>query len=223
MVVLVLAMSVATLLSSRQLVIIQACVQSVIVVALAPTAAQGFGRWLDAVVGCALALLVATVAPGAPLRKPARLAAQVLDDLAATLEACASELKESDEEAGRRGSGPGPADRGGARAELNDATAEGWRWSGSRRSGAASWRASRRTPSWSTRSDHASRNLRVLARRCAVALWRGEEVPAPYRAEMVALAEVMRFMAMELRNAPAAHPGAGAAGGHRRADRPPVG
>ena len=40
----------------------------------------------------------------------------------------------------------------------------------------------------------------MLARRCAVALWRGEEVPAPYRMQMTALAEVMRFMAMELRN-----------------------
>ena len=49
--------------------------------------------------------------------------------------------------------------------------------------------------------DHASRNLRVLARRCAVALWRGEEVPAPYRVQMGELAEVMRFMATELRNA----------------------
>lgn len=198
-VVLVLAMSVATLLSNRQLVIIQACVQSVIVVALAPTAAQGFGRWLDAVVGCALALLVATLAPSAPLRKPARRAAQVLDHLAATLEACAAELKESDEQAGdavleqaRK------TDE--ALTELNDATAEGLavvRQSPFRRRQLAGVEAYAQLVD---PLEHASRNLRVLARRCAVALWRGEEVPRPYRVQMSALAEVMRFMAVELRN-----------------------
>ena len=102
MVVVALAMSLATLLASRQLMIIQAGVQSVIVITLAPDPSQGFGRWLDAVVGCALALLVATVAPSAPLRKPAHLAAEVLDQLAATLDAAATELRDSDEAARAR-------------------------------------------------------------------------------------------------------------------------
>jgi uncharacterized membrane protein YgaE (UPF0421/DUF939 family) len=199
MVALVLAMSVATILSTRQLIIIQACVQSVIVVALAPTAAEGFGRWLDAVVGCVLALLMATVAPSTPLRKPARLAASVLEHLAATLDACAAELKESDEEAGdlvlTRA-----REIDDALASLNDATAEGLavvRQSPFRRRQLAGIEAYAQL---SDPLDHASRNLRVLARRCAVALWRGEEVPAPYRVQMTELAEVMRFMAIELRN-----------------------
>ena len=199
MVALVLAMSIATILSTRQLIIIQACVQSVIVVALAPTAAQGFGRWLDAVVGCVLALLVATVAPSTPLRKPARLAAQVLEHLAATLDACAAELKDSDEEAGDLVlSQARQIDD--ALASLNDATAEGLavvRQSPFRRRQLAGIEA---YAELSDPLDHASRNLRVLARRCAVALWRGEEVPAPYRVQMSELAEVMRFMAIELRN-----------------------
>ncbi len=199
MIALVLAMSAATLLSKRQLVIIQACVQSVIVVALAPTAAQGFGRWLDALVGCALALLMATVAPSAPLRKPARLAAQVLDELAATMEAAAAELKEADERAGDQVLTQARQTEE-ALADLDDATAEGLavvRQSPFRRRQLAGIEA------YAQLSDplgHASRNLRVLARRCAVALWRGEEVPAPYRAQMSELAEVMRFMAIELRN-----------------------
>lgn len=199
MIALVLAMSVATLLSNRQLVIIQACVQSVIVVALAPTAAQGFERWLDAVVGCALALLMATVAPSAPLRKPARLAARVLDDLAATLEAAATELKEADERTGDQVLTQARQVEE-ALADLDDATAEGLavvRQSPFRRRQLAGIEA------YAQLSDplgHASRNLRVLARRCAVALWRGEEVPAPYRVQMCELAEVMRFMAIELRN-----------------------
>lgn len=199
MIALLLAMSVATLLSNRQLVIIQACVQAVIVVALAPTAAEGFGRWLDAVVGCALALMMATVAPSAPLRKPARLAAQVLDQLAATMEAAATELKKVDERAGDEVLSQARLTED-ALADLDDATAEGLavvRQSPFRRRQLAGIEA------YAQLSDplgHASRNLRVLARRCAVALWRGEEVPALYRAQMCELAEVMRFMAIELRN-----------------------
>jgi uncharacterized membrane protein YgaE (UPF0421/DUF939 family) len=199
MVVLALAMSIATLLSSRQLIIIQACVQSVIVVTLAPAPSQGFGRWLDAVVGCALALLVATVAPSAPLRKPARLAAQVLDHLAATLEAAATELRESDEEAATAVLAQARQSAE-ALAELGEATAEGLavvRQSPFRRRQLAGVEAYAQL---SDPLDHASRNLRVLARRCAIALWRGEQVPGPYRAQMTALAEVMRFMAIELRN-----------------------
>ena len=197
--VLVIAMSIATVLSTRQLIIIQACVQSLIVVVLASGPGEGFVRWLDAVIGCALALIVATVAPSAPLRRPAHLAARVLDHLAATLDAAATELRTSDEEAGdlvltqARESDD-------ALAELNDATAEGLavvRQSPFRRRQLAGVQAYAELVD---PLDHAIRNLRVLARRCAVALWRGEEVPAPYRAEMIALAEVMRFMAMELRN-----------------------
>jgi uncharacterized membrane protein YgaE (UPF0421/DUF939 family) len=199
MVVLALAMSVATLLSTRQLIIIQACVQSVIVVALAPAPAPAFSRWLDAVVGCALALLVATVAPGAPLRKPAQQAARVLDHLAATVEAAATELRDSDEQAGDKVLAQA-RQTDDALAELRDATAEGLavvRQSPFRRRQLAGVQAYAQLLD---PLDHASRNLRVLARRCAVALWRDEQVPARYRAQMTALAEVMRFMAIELRN-----------------------
>ena len=181
MVVLVLAMSIATLLASRQLIIIQAGVQSVIVITLAPDPSQGFGRWLDAVVGCALALLVATVAPSAPLRKPAHLAAEVLDHLAATLDAAATELRDSDEAAGARVLEQARRTDE-ALAELDDATAEGLavvRQSPFRRRQLPGIQAYAQL---SEPLDHASRNLRVLARRSAVALYRGEPVPAPYRA-----------------------------------------
>ncbi len=198
-VVVAIAMSVATLLSSRQLIIIQACVQSVLVVALVGAVSQGFSRWLDALVGCTLALLVATVAPGAPLRKPAQLAARVLDHLAATLDAAAIELRDSDEQAGDKVLAQA-RQTDDALAELDDATAEGLavvRQSPFRRRQLPGVEAYAQL---SDPLDHASRNLRVLARRCAVALWRGEEVLAPYRVQMTRLAEVMRFMAIELRN-----------------------
>ena len=48
----------------------QAGAQSIAVLVMAPSPVYGFERWLDAVIGCTLALLVATVAPSGPLRNP---------------------------------------------------------------------------------------------------------------------------------------------------------
>jgi hypothetical protein len=47
--------------------------------------------------------------------------------------------------------------------------------------------------------DHATRNLRVLARRCLIAVWRKNQIPAGYLDAMADLADVCRFMAGELR------------------------
>ena len=115
------------------------------------------------------------------------------------MKAAATELKEADERAGDQVLAQARQTEE-ALADLDDASAEGLavvRQSPFRRRQLAGIEA------YAQLSDplgHASRNLRVLARRCAVALWRGEEVPAPYRAQMGELAEVMRFMAIELRN-----------------------
>ena len=46
--------------------------------------------------------------------------------------------------------------------------------------------------------DHASRNLRVLVRRCVVAVWRSDHVPEAYQDLIRRLAEVCRFIAREL-------------------------
>ena len=75
-------MSLATLLGAGQLMIIQAGVQSIVVTVLSSNLGYGVNRWLDAVVGCALALVVATIAPGSPLRKPGSVAAEVLREMA---------------------------------------------------------------------------------------------------------------------------------------------
>jgi uncharacterized membrane protein YgaE (UPF0421/DUF939 family) len=72
-----IAMSLATLVGARQLMIIQAGVQSIIVTTLSPNLGYGVNRWLDAVIGCAIALLIATIAPSTPLRKPGQVAARM--------------------------------------------------------------------------------------------------------------------------------------------------
>src|SRR3712207_5665872 len=96
------AMALATLLGAGQLMITQAGVQAIVVTILLPDPHQGFDRWLDAVVGCVVALAVATIAPSSPLREPARLAAQILRELSGTLDATVSALRFEDEAAADR-------------------------------------------------------------------------------------------------------------------------
>ena len=197
-VVIALAMSIATLLGAGQLMIIQSGVQAAIIVALAPTTVYAFDRWLDAVIGAALVLLMATIAPSAPLRKPRVLAAEVLADMGATLEEASRAMRAGDQDA---------ADAVLARSRRGEEVLN--RFSTAASEGLAVVRQSpfRRgaLPSVSAYADlydpldHASRNLRVLARRCAVSIWRGEEVPEPYLDVMDRLAEVVSFMVIELR------------------------
>lgn len=78
------AMSAAILLDAGQLLINQAAVQAIVVATLLPQDA-GASRVVDALIGGAVALLAATVVPGAPLRRPRQEAATVMRELAALL------------------------------------------------------------------------------------------------------------------------------------------
>jgi uncharacterized membrane protein YgaE (UPF0421/DUF939 family) len=197
-VVIALAMSIATLLGAGQLMIIQSGVQSAIIVTLVPTAGQAFDRWFDAVLGAGVALIMATIAPSAPLRKPRVLAAEVLDDMAATLEEAARAMRDGDQDAADAVLDHARSGEDGLR-RFSTAAAEGLavvRQSPFRRHQLPSVLA---YADLYEPLDHASRNLRVLARRCAVSLWRHEIVPRPYLDLMESLAEVARFMAVELK------------------------
>ncbi len=90
------AMSVATLLGAGQLMIIQAGVQSIVVTVLSSNLGYGVNRWLDALVGCGLALVVATIAPSSPLRKPGSVAAGVLREMASSLRTSVGALRTDD-------------------------------------------------------------------------------------------------------------------------------
>ncbi|GAB3768186.1 FUSC family protein [Microlunatus parietis] len=194
-----IAMSLATLLGAGNLMIIQAGVQSIIVITLTPMPGQGVNRWLDAVTGCAIALLLATIAPSAPLRRPRLVAAKILQEFAATLDAAAEALRTGDEEGGDAVLVQARATET-ALDDLREATDEGLgvvRHSPFRRRDlpAVQAYADLQVP-----LDHASRNLRVLARRSAVALWRDETVPLAYLTLMEDLADAVRYMAGELYN-----------------------
>lgn len=94
--VVAVAMSLAVLLRAGPMLVTQAGVQAAIVTTLVPTGDAGLGRWLDAVVGGAVALAAATVVPASPLRRPRRLAAELLDDVADLLLAAANSARSQD-------------------------------------------------------------------------------------------------------------------------------
>jgi uncharacterized membrane protein YgaE (UPF0421/DUF939 family) len=83
--VIAVAMSLAVLFETGPMMVTQAGVQASIVTTLVPPTSEGLNRWLDAVVGGAVALVAAAVVPASPLRRPRRLTAELIDDLAAML------------------------------------------------------------------------------------------------------------------------------------------
>lgn len=196
-VVCLIAMTIAVLVGAGTLMTTQAGVQAIIATTLLPNPHAGIDRWLDALVGAGLALLVAAVLPVGPLRKPRVLAANFLSEVAGTVRAAAAALRAEDAEAGdavlqRARNGESMLTR------LREVANEG----------VAVVRHSpllrRRLPTVRAIAelypplDRLSRNLRVLARRCAVALWRDETVPLSYLGLLDELAEAVEFAAARL-------------------------
>jgi len=191
-----IAMSLATLVGASPVITTQAGANSIAVLVMAPSPIYGFERWTDAVIGSTLALLVATVAPSGPLRKPGEVAAKVVAGMADTLGAAADALAGKDEHAASAA-----LDRVQATekdlATFDVAAAEGLevvRHSPFRRRqlGLAIALSDLHQP-----LDSAVRNLRILVRRCVVAIWRGGEVPLAYQHLVRRLAEACRFIAHE--------------------------
>jgi uncharacterized membrane protein YgaE (UPF0421/DUF939 family) len=191
-----IAMSLATLVGASPLMTTQAGAQSIAVLVMAPSPIYGFERWIDAAIGSTLALLVATLAPSGPLRRPGDVAAKVVTEMADTLEAAADALAAKDEHAASA-----VLDRVQTTekdlAAFDVAAAEGLevvRHSPFRRRqlGLAVALSGLHQP-----LDSAVRNLRVLVRRCVVAIWRSDEVPLAYQDLVRRLAEACRFIAHE--------------------------
>ena len=172
--------SVALLLSvavgGSGLVVTQAGLQAVFVVALPRTPNSGLHRWQDALVGGAAALLVAAVLPSGPWREARRLRVAYVAELASVLREAAGAL--------RSGSAPEVADALN-RARRLDELLERWR-----ESLATGYETSRLSPFLSDRSDfwaaakqftvglsRATRNLRVLLRRSVAAIQDGQRLP----------------------------------------------
>ncbi len=192
-----LAMSLAVLVGAGGLLASQAGIQAAMVTTLLPDPGAGVSRWLDAVVGGAVALLAATIAPAAPIRKPRQQASDVLRELAAILSATARALRQHDADAvtdalRRARNSESMLDT------LRAAAAEGVavvRMSPFRRQhrGRVQQIADLVVP-----LDRAIRNVRVLVRRAAVSIWRDEPMPASYHELLDDLAIGARLIADSL-------------------------
>ena len=187
-VVVFLSLVVATAVNGGGLAVSQAAVQACFVVALPRTPNGGFHRWQDALVGGAVALLVAALLPADPWKDVARLRTAYLVELAATLRDTA--------EAVRTGSSTAAAEAL-ARGRMLEPLLGRWettvqvghetaRLSPLRRKGHET--GDTRLVTALTR---ATRNLRVLVRRVTVALETGDPLP-------VALPEILDDLARQL-------------------------
>ncbi len=204
-VVVVVAMAGAAFLSSGTLLASQAGVQSVFVTTLLPQPGQGFSRWTDAVIGGSVALILALLAPTAPLRRPRAQAAGALREVGDILRSIARALADGSDEAAA-----GALERARASEQLLDelraAAAEGLavvRFSPLVHRHAGDLRA---VSDLVVPLDRCVRNLRVLARRAHVASWRTEAVPAAYLSLMRALADATDDVAAGLETEERARP-----------------
>jgi uncharacterized membrane protein YgaE (UPF0421/DUF939 family) len=171
-----IAMTIALLLDGGALIVNQAALQAVFVVALPPPTGGYVGRWEDAALGGLVALVVAFVAPADP-RPPLRHDVDdVVHALASALRAAAAAARKGDSEAAYQAlegarSTQGLLDRWGQSVQAaKDIT----HLSPLRRSGAREAAAHERAVE---PVDHAVRNLRVALRRLVVVVEGGGADP----------------------------------------------
>lgn len=197
MLVCFVAMSIATWFNTKVLMINQAGIQAATVMTLMPAPSEGFSRWQDALLGCALALLIALVAPTSPVQKPRLKAAAVLADCSRTVQQVRDALRSDDEQGAEQVLARARATEGRLR-QLSEAAEEGVavaRYSPFLRGhrGNAQAIAELVAP-----LDRMTRNLRVLARRASVAVWRGEQVPTDHLELLTELSGAIDFCASEM-------------------------
>lgn len=192
-----LAMSAAVLLDGGPLFVTQAAVQSIVISTLVPDPDAALIRWTDALIGGAVALVAATVVPGAPLRRPREHAARVLSRISELLQTASEVMIDGD------------SDRAldllaDARTtdylirELQAAADEGLDVVASspfRRRHAGGLR---RMTELVEPLDRALRSTRVLVRQTAVSAYHGRPVPSPYADLCSGLAEACEAAAAEL-------------------------
>ncbi len=170
-----IALLLALTLDGGPLLVNQAGLQAVFVVALPRTPGSGLARWEDAFLGAATALAVAALLPADPWSAARRSAERSFRELAAVARGCAGALRHDD-----------PAE---AMAALDGARGTQGGLDAWKEALAAGREISRLSPlRWDRHGHHASlsrlqvgvdratRNLRVLVRRVVFALETGEEL-----------------------------------------------
>ncbi len=192
-----LAMSIALLVNAGALLVTQAAVQSIVVVTLAASPGYALTRWIDALVGGAVALLAAAVVPRAPLRRPREQAAVVVRRIAQLLRAAGESALDGDADravdvlASARSTEP-------LIRELQAASDEGLSVLASSPFRRRHTGQVRRMVELVEPLDRALRNTRVLVRRITVAGYRHERLPRSYALLCEDLAEAAGQMAAQL-------------------------
>jgi uncharacterized membrane protein YgaE (UPF0421/DUF939 family) len=195
--VVALSMSLALLLDSGQIFLIQAAVQSIIITAFAPAPGQAFTRWTDALIGGAVALVAATVVPAAPLRRPREEAAKVLRKMRDLLQTASDVMVDGDVDralallADARATDP-------LIRELQDAADEGLDVVASSPFRIRHGPGLRKMADLVEPLDRALRSTRVLTRHVAVASYRRRAIPHSYALVTAELAAAVEVVATEL-------------------------
>ena len=192
-----LAMSTALLLDTGNIFVTQAAVQSIVVSTLIPDPDAALTRWTDALIGGGVALVAATIAPAAPLRRPREQAAVVMAKIAELLRTAGEVMVD------------GEVDRAldllaDARAtdhlirELQLAADEGMSVVASSPFRVRHKTQLRRMSELVDPLDRALRSTRVLVRQTAVTAYHRRPVPASYARLAADLAVAAERMADEL-------------------------
>ena len=199
MLVVALSMGAALLLGAGTILVNQAAVSAILVVAtLQPGSSPSPSRFVDALIGGGVALLVGQVLfPRDPLRAMAKAARPVVEDLAVALALTAEGLREGDEERARRALEIARATDD-YLAGFYDTVAvarETFVLRGPAR------RTRERLPLYAEAAqqmDYAVRNTRVLIRRALNAVRRGRPAPPELAEAVELLAEAVRALGNQL-------------------------
>ena len=192
-----ITMALATMLDAGVLMTTQAGVQAIFVTLLVPAPGAAFSRWTDAVIGGLVALAAATITPATPLRKPRRHAAGIVREIAGVLTASATALRTRNLDDAQAALKRARASEK-ALSTLQDLADDGLavvRQSPFRR---GQLPAVQGIVDLLRPLDRAIRNIRVLVRRCTVAIREGEDVPKAYIDLVDDLASITSDMAAEL-------------------------
>ena len=196
-VMVLLGMSIGLLLNGGALFVTQAAVQGIVVMTLVATPGYSLTRWIDALVGGAVALVAATLVPRAPLRRPREQAAVVVRRIADLLRTGAQSAEDGDvERALEVLADARSTDR--LIDELQGAADEGLSVLASSPFRRRHGKTVRRMAEIVEPLDLALRNTRVLVRRMAVATYHHEPLPRPYVLLCKDLADIVDELATEL-------------------------
>jgi uncharacterized membrane protein YgaE (UPF0421/DUF939 family) len=207
-VIVLVAMSAALLLDAGGLLVTQAAVQSIFVVAFVATPGDALTRWFDAVIGGCVALVAAAVVPAAPLRRPRTQAAVVVRTIATLLRDAAQCTRDGDVQRAARVLASARATEEPLR-ELQQAADEGLAVIASSPFQRKHREKVRSVADLVGPLDRALRSTRVLCRRVAVNADRHIDVPPSYAALLDDLADATDVVARVLAENSAAAMGRG--------------